>query len=720
MLLLGLLVILFLAQRSGMLLYGYSHIAHPSFDETASGVLACDLLEGKLRAPLLAYQYEARSGDGLLEGFLLVPFFKLFGRSLFSLKLLALASALLTLLCWIALIKRYQGMEAAIIFAALFAFPPVMFARLNLMGTIASHHLINPLVAMQLLLLFRIGEGIARGRAYWLWCCLGLLAGLGAYLFYTYIIFDLCCLLFMVIFFRRAISLPSLFVCLGGLFAGFSPWLLRLLYSPGGGRYLAGMLENIRIEPWRLVQNVLFNLPHSFGYQYPARGMGIVSPLFLLFILCLSLPLVKGFFERRRMLKVPAAHGEPENTSPVHEAGLFFVTFPAFFLLCLSLSPMKIMPFEYWPTFGFFGNFGAGDVYRYRWLYPLFPFYFAITASGSSLMFSSLSCRRSYKAGVFVLLIFFLLWGAGRGCMLFAGNDFGTVFSYRGYSYDQMGSRFIMSDVSRLTGETVKQFVLGYPTESRRQLYKSLGAKMGLEAVNSLDKVRQLGIFLQDTDPDYRHEVVWGIVGIAHNFPAQVFRQVADVVADAFPEIFYTAWGSRHLGYVHYRWLLNREKILSRLSPLERWFFKDYLKEFLLEDPGGGLTESRVLEDIGAVPVRYQAAVCRGLGMLVGSEMLFDPAGTADYPLDSGCGEDLAQEAFREAFYQGVGSGFAETLQRFLRALLVTGDAGMFPENRVVKRERDRCQALMEAVSPGRAAAIRSGFAMGMQQGGGT
>ena len=89
-LLLVLLVLLFLAQRGGILLFGYSHIAHPSFDETASGVLSCDLLAGQLRAPLFAYQYEARSGDGLIEGALLVPLFVLFGRSLFALKMLSL------------------------------------------------------------------------------------------------------------------------------------------------------------------------------------------------------------------------------------------------------------------------------------------------------------------------------------------------------------------------------------------------------------------------------------------------------------------------------------------------------------------------------------------------------------------------------------------------------------------------------------------------------
>ena len=211
------IVSLFLLQRGGLLLYGYSHIAHPGFDETASGVLTCDLLDGGLKAPLFVYQYESRSGDSLLEGFLLVPFFKFFGRSLFSLKFLALCSAFLSLLCWISLLKRYQGTGAACIFAVLFAFPPLMFARLNLMGTIASHHLVNPLLALQLLVLFRIVERVSAPGKSWLWFGFGLLSGLGSYIFYTYIIFNLYCLLFLLIASPRVFNLRRILWFLGGV-----------------------------------------------------------------------------------------------------------------------------------------------------------------------------------------------------------------------------------------------------------------------------------------------------------------------------------------------------------------------------------------------------------------------------------------------------------------------------------------------------------------------
>jgi hypothetical protein len=77
------LVGLFILTRAGVLLFGHVHISHPAFDETGSGALACDLLAGQLRGPIYAYQYESRSGDSLMEGLIITPFFMAFGRSLF-------------------------------------------------------------------------------------------------------------------------------------------------------------------------------------------------------------------------------------------------------------------------------------------------------------------------------------------------------------------------------------------------------------------------------------------------------------------------------------------------------------------------------------------------------------------------------------------------------------------------------------------------------------
>ena len=83
-----------------------------------------------------------------------------------------------------------------------------------------------------------------------------------------------------------------------------------------------------------------------------------------------------------------------------------------------------------------------------------------------------------------------------------------------------------------------------------------------------------------------------------------------------------------------------------------------------------------------------------GVGMLVGAEMLFDPAHILNYPLDSRFGGELEPDA-RKDFYAGVGAGFAETLCRFWRRLLPPEpDRNVFYNNGL-EFEWQRCISLL-------------------------
>src|SRR5210317_1296291 len=75
-----LLILFFVFQRVSMLEFAAEYISSPFSDEMSSGALAIDILDGKLRASFFSYQFEHRSGDSLLEGLLLVPFFYVFGE----------------------------------------------------------------------------------------------------------------------------------------------------------------------------------------------------------------------------------------------------------------------------------------------------------------------------------------------------------------------------------------------------------------------------------------------------------------------------------------------------------------------------------------------------------------------------------------------------------------------------------------------------------------
>jgi len=109
------------------------------------------------------------------------------------------------------------------------------------------------------------------------------------------------------------------------------------------------------------------------------------------------------------------------------------------------------------------------------------------------------------------------------------------------------------------------------------------------------------------------------------------------------------------------------------------------------------------------IPPRYQHEVVKGIGMLVGAEMLFDTLHAPDYPLDSRFGEKFSG-SLREAFYEGVGSGFAETLCRFWRMLLLPKDISSPLYRKMLEIEWERCQTLMSMMSPIYYPLIEKGF----------
>lgn len=709
--LLVVLVFLFLMQRCGLLFFGYSHIAHPGFDETASGVLTCDLIDGEIRAPLFVYQYEPRSGDALIEGLLLVPFFKLFGRSLFPLKILALSSAFLCMICWLFLIKRYHGKWAAIIFTALFAFPPPMFARLNLLGTIGSHHMINPLIAVQLLFLFSIIEGGKNKGVPWLWLGFGFLSGLGAYTFYNYIIFNSFCLLFLLLFKSGTITLRRILFFSGGFFIGFSPWFFKLRLSSTGGTDLVTILKSIRIDLWSFIQDFGFNLPHSFGYNYPSHGIGLISLLFFLFILFFMGVLLTSAASNWVSLGGSSLKWKPEKLTPSVLQGLFFVVFPLCFLICLSLSYMKIGPFGYWPTIGFFGSFSCTDVYRYRWLHLLFPFYFGIVAVGMINFFKIQRERNSCKVAITLFFSFFLLCSVVKSVKLYSMDDFNKLFYYKGYSYDQIAKHFILSDYSSYDLEKAREIILDYPEENLGKAYRWLGEEVTFNLVKDSAREKRLEQSLKEVPPPYVKDFTYGIARAAYNISEKEFQPFEKILARKLPTIFYESWGFRYLGYKYYGLLLNWEKVLKSISPLEKWFFRNFLEKFeqIVQIHNREIAEKNFLDEISKIPIQHQPDVVRGLGMLVGAEMLFDPMFSVDYPLDSRFAEKF-NDSLKEAFYEGVGGGFAETLCRFWRTLLLQQDPALPFYEKGLDLEWGRCHALMSKISPSHAPLIKKGF----------
>jgi len=378
---------------------------------------------------------------------------------------------------------------------------------------------------------------------------------------------------------------------------------------------------------------------------------------------------------------------------------------------------MKITPFEYWPRIGFFGNAPLADLYRYRWLHPLYPFYFAICAVGISTCFTRMDKTKAVRVIAAGVLMFFLGFGLVSGVKLYSKNDSGRIFSYRGYNYDQMGNRFFLSDKNRLQGEAAQHLTRTYPAENRGEAYRCLGTRLALDVIDHEDADTRVSRALQDVPSPHVSDFIYGIVRAAQNISEESFQPLQRGVTRSYPSDFYLNWGYRHVGYGYYGLLLNRKKVLDAIPALEKWFYADFLENFNQQTHryDRNTAENDFFRELDTVPLQYQPAMMRGVGKLVGAEMLFDPLLSPDYPLDSGFGEEWSG-AVQDAFYEGVGSGFAETLTRFWRTLLLPDNPEDSRYRAMLDMEWERCQTLMVKLPPSHAALINNGFVQELYQ----
>ncbi len=261
-----------------------------------------------------------------------------------------------------------------------------------------------------------------------------------------------------------------------------------------------------------------------------------------------------------------------------------------------------------------------------------------------------------------------------------------------------------------------ERFIADYPEGNRSELYKFLGARVMRETVEHAGTEQHLEGFLKELAPAHKDDALYGIIWAAQSIPEHVFQPYARYLAENLNGLFYEMWGYRYFAYRYYLVLLNREAITACLSPGERWFFREFLLNFegAMQGRAGEELEGRFAGEIETIPLQYQPDVVRGIGMRVGDEMLFNPVGIADYPLDSRYGRRF-EHRLQEAFYEGVGAGFAEALCRLWKTLLLPEDHASPLYTTRLDLERDRCQTLMAAVSPAHAELIRRGFTRQMR-----
>lgn len=708
------------ALRFGLIAYGSPHMFHPYFDEPVSGTLTYDLLQGTMRAPLIAYQYEHRSGDMMIEAVLMYPLAALFGHSMLTIKLCALLCSLVCMLGWVYFINRYCGVTAALLFAVLFALPPPMFARLSLVGTFSSHHMISLILILQLICLFRMLEKGAARVSVLLWFACGLCAGLGTYAFYSYLIFNAFCALFVLCCGRRIISVRGIGALAAGGLCGFAPWLWRSVsYSSGGGNFLMGILSNISIAPREFAQTFLHMVPYTLGYGYPTRQIGWWAIVFCGAVLCAACVLVREAVPGLGPARAPSFIKRPAVPAKLYG---FIVLFPVFFLVCLTLSPMQVNPFEYWPSVGLFALFPPADVIRCRWVTVLYPFYFALAGIGLSVLLARRGARAAKVGGVLALAVV-LAVNAVCTSGLFSRRDAGALRLYKGYNFDQFAARFLYNDYYMRDLRRAEKLVAGYPDESREDAWRSLGTIVFFSLQDRDDAGAGLLTYLDGVPQENRDAFIYGAMRAWNGAPEQQLLAWAGPLIRSIPAVFYKNWGAQYLAYKYYGCLVNESQLLARCAPSELFFFNDFFNRFTndrwqdyrryfpgsTDDPSPAEVEAMLMRDVRAVPDEYRGLAVSGIGRLVGAEMLFDCLHAPDYPLDSSIGRRF-DAGLRRDFYRGVGSGFAETLCRYWRRLMPPDSVSCDMYARGLEIEWQRCMDLMNKMPADLHPLLREGF----------
>ncbi|MDP8225717.1 MAG: hypothetical protein P9L99_20320 [Candidatus Lernaella stagnicola] len=202
-----------------LLLLYYSEYVYDE-EEYKTGSIAALIMDGP-KLPLLEYQPGDYEGGTLLFGLLTVPFFALFGKTYFALKLLALTTSLFMAIfaAWFA--ARHGGTPAAVATGVLFVLPPAYVAQVGLLpwGNYAE----NATLSLGMLVAASYLFAAKRPRL-WQYFLFGAVLGLGVWIHYGFLV--TVALLALWWWVSRTSGLRHVAAAAVGGVVGFSPWII--------------------------------------------------------------------------------------------------------------------------------------------------------------------------------------------------------------------------------------------------------------------------------------------------------------------------------------------------------------------------------------------------------------------------------------------------------------------------------------------------------------
>ena len=404
-----------------------------SGEELYRGTIAQELATGlTMRFP--EYRADNYSGGSLVIGALAAGFFRLFGPTLFALKLAPLFLFTLALLFWYWTIQRYAGERVAGYFAMLFCFSPPLFTghSVTAMGFHSESIVFSALTAF---LLFGMLSEDKPSRAYPV--LLGLTAGIGLWFAYIYGLTLLALLVFWFWHDTGMFRRPRVLWFALGFVAGFSPWIIinaqthfaglvvrsRHVWEHFGLDHLwVGLAHPRRLSPYEFFADIASDETRNL----PRRAVN------LLYALLYLVPILTAGVVRLKTGSAPAGPN-PARPSLVEFGILYLVVFG----LAVQFSDFRAVRFNI----------------------PAYPFLFLLTADSVARCEALVGLGQRAIQTVFLASVVVL--GLGTHAPLLSLDRPGGAFSVKGYAYAMMPATYTFTHAAEGADEReFREFVL--------------------------------------------------------------------------------------------------------------------------------------------------------------------------------------------------------------------------------------------------------------------
>jgi 4-amino-4-deoxy-L-arabinose transferase-like glycosyltransferase len=405
-------------------------------EECRVGTITNEIIKGPT-FPLLDYPYFFGSSGRIVEGFLAVPFYLIFGISGISLKFMYLTiSAILLILVYLFLDKFFDK-KVAILACLLMIFSPVFYSlvTLNQSGPLLIGAFFDLLI---MFIFFQIFYNKKYKPKYFIG--LGLISGFAIFVNLISLIMIFTSILFWFVFDKRFILRKYFFIYILFFLIGISPWVyfninynsMGLVYG-GEHFYNIFITEGISIDkiPQILIKFknlVSFDLPKSFMFDrvYPSNENLFLYPYY--FIVCVSFILLL-YLNRKSFLKlflsfVRSKRGDVLTKEIKGES--FILAYPIIFTIVYLFSSFSI-------------NHRRFMTDSYRFLIILYIFIFIIISLFIVRLWNEKTKISKMTRVVSISFLFILI---GEGILVNVGlisfNTLGKDFVYKPYCYDQL------------------------------------------------------------------------------------------------------------------------------------------------------------------------------------------------------------------------------------------------------------------------------------------